>query len=293
MNESLISIVIPAYNSEKYIAEAIESAMSQVAIEFEIIVINDGSTDTTMNVVSNYKQHIRIINQDNSGPAAARNNGVSNAKGQYIAFLDSDDLWLPEKLMVQFRKINDGYPIVYSNRFNIGEIRDLPKIQSEIIEFPEGKIWNKLLNGNMITTSSVIIKKDIFEEFNGFREELPYCEDWDLWLRCAEKYDIGFNKEPLVKYRIHDGGVSKNFVKMHKKRKMVIKRTFNREYGGRLTKKEKNTILSNMWSTSGWEAAIAKKYGYALYYYTTAILFTPLKYSLWYNIARVLSGRAS
>ena len=291
MNKITISVIIPAYNSGLFLAEAIESVLTQQNVDVEAIVVNDGSTDNTLEIASGFGERIEVITQKNSGVAASRNIGAARAKGEYLAFLDADDIWLPDKLALQIQKIQSGFPVVYSNRYNFGQIGDLPLIQSDIMELPEGNIWKLLLSGNMITTSSIVIKKEIFEEFDGFNSELPSCEDWDLWLRCAEKYPIGCCPEPLVKYRVHPGGISRNYVRMNKMRQLVIQRALTSAKGSALSGQEKRKITAGIWSSSGWEAAVDKNYCYAFAYYLRALSFTPFNYRLWYDVARIIAGR--
>ena len=291
MSDIVISVIIPAYNSGEFLTEAIQSALSQQYSNIEIIVVNDGSTDNTLDLALGFGERITLVDQINSGAASSRNNGAKVAKGEYLAFLDADDVWLPDKLALQIEKIRAGFPIVYSNRYNFGEIGDLPLIQTEIMELPEGNIWNLLLKGNMITTSSVIIKKTIFDEFSGFDPALPPCEDWDLWLKCAEIYPVGCCLEPLVKYRMHPGGISRNYAKMNKMRKLVVQRALGSEKGGNLLGHEKRFVKAGAWSSSGWEASVAGNYCYAFCCYARALSLTPFNYHLWYDIARVMAGR--
>ena len=291
MSEISFSVIIPAYNSSEFLTEAIRSVLAQRYACSEIIVVNDGSTDTTLEVASGFGDKVTVVDQVNSGAAASRNNGIKQANGDYLAFLDADDLWLPDKLALQADKIRSGFPMVYTNRYNFGEVGDLPKVQTEIMNLPEGEIWRMLIKGNMVTTSSVVIKKKIFAELGGFNPTLPPCEDWDLWLKCAEQYPIGCCQEPLVKYRLHPGGISRNYAKMHEMRKLVVQRALGSEKGRALPEKEKRQIHAGIWSSSGWEAAVAKDYRYAFSCYSRALSFTKLDWHLWYDIARVMAGR--
>jgi teichuronic acid biosynthesis glycosyltransferase TuaG len=291
MNKIKISVIIPAYNAGPFLAEAIESVLAQRYADVEVIVVNDGSTDNTLEIASGFGERITVITQKNSGVAASRNYGSKCAKGEYLAFLDADDVWLPDKLELQAKKILAGFPFVYSNRYNFGQIGDLPLVQSDIMLLPEGSIWNLLVYGNMITTSSVVIRKDIFEEFCGFDPELPQCEDWDLWLKCAEIYLIGCCPEPLVKYRVHPGGISRKYSQMNRMRQVVIQRALASAPGSGLSGQERRKITAGIWSSSGWEAAVDRNYPHALAYYLRALSFTPLNYRLWYDVARIMAGR--
>jgi glycosyltransferase involved in cell wall biosynthesis len=288
----LFSVIIPAYNSEAYIGEAIESALLQEGVNFEIVVVNDGSTDKTSFIAGSFGQRLRVVNQQNMGLSEARNSGARVAVGNVLAFLDSDDVWLPGKLKAQYEKLLEGYRVVYTNRYNIGEIGDLPEIQSSIVKMPEGDIWHELIYGNMITASSSIISKDIYDELGGFRKELRSCEDWDFWLRCSEYNRIGYCSEPLVKYRIHSGGLSKNYRFMNEMRTKVIARALASHRGEALPLWEKKKVVAKMLSISGWEAARAKDLMQSLKYYTAALRSWPFSYQIWYDVTRAVAGRA-
>lgn len=285
------SVIIPAYNVETYIGETIESVLLQTDVDFEILVVDDGSTDNTLDIVKSFGEKVRIISQINSGPSEARNNGVRVATGNAIAFIDSDDIWLPGKLFAQKTKLEEGFKIVYTNRFNFGQITDLPEKQSDVVLMREGDIWEELLAGNMITTSSVVILKALFEKAGGFRKDLPSCEDWDLWLRCAEEHCIGYCAEPFVKYRLHAGGISRNYKLMSEMRSAVISDALNSNRGRTFTGTQMRKILAKTWSTSGWDAAKAEDIPQSLIYYFKALQMWPFMGSIWYDVARALAGR--
>lgn len=285
------SVIIPAYNVEAYIGETIESVLSQKGVGFEIIVVDDGSTDQTLEVARSFKQKVTVVTQENGGPSEARNNGVRLAKGNVIAFVDSDDIWMPGKLYAQKLKLENGFKLVYTNRFNIGQISDLPKLQSDVIPMREGDIWEELLFANTITTSSVVIMKDLFQSIGGFRNDLTSCEDWDLWLRCSEKYEIGYCSEPLVQYRLHVGGISRNYSLMSGMRSRVISEALQTNRGRSLGLLKARKVLAKAWSSSGWDAAKANNLTASLKYYSKALQLSPFTGSIWYDVARALAGR--
>ena len=285
-----ISVVIPAYNVEEYIVDAIESVLNQNHNVYEIIIINDGSTDNTSRLISKYSEKIIIINQENMGLSASRNRGVKESRGNVIAFLDADDIWMPEKLHAQEKKLN-SFDIVYSNRMNFGEIGDLPELQSDVSSMMEGDIWDNLLLGNFITASSVIIKKFLFEQMGGFNEAMRSCEDWDLWLRCSENSSVGYCSEPLVRYRFRADSLSKNHLAMQKMRELVIMRALQSQRGQLLSAQRCRNALASTWACSAWDAARAKDYIRAFQCYGRALSLTPFNGSLWYDVARVIARR--
>lgn len=285
------SVIIPAYNSASFVSEAIESALNQEDVEFEVIVVNDGSTDATLEVVQRFAEKIRIVDQCNMGLSGARNSGAKAAKGNVLAFLDADDIWFQGKLKAQSLKIKQGFAVVYTNRMNFGELGDLPEIQSEVVTMTEGFIWENILFGNMITASSSVIMKEVFDNLGGFRVDLRSCEDWDLWLRCSQHHKIGYCSEPLIKYRIHAGGLSKNYVFMSEMRQIVLESALQTVLGKQLSKNKRRQIVSRSWANSGWDAACGKDLVQALRCYGISLCQWPFSSSIWYDLARVVAGR--
>jgi glycosyltransferase involved in cell wall biosynthesis len=285
------SVIIPAYNADKFIAEAISSALIQEGITLEVIVVNDGSTDKTLDIAQSFGDRIRIISQPNAGLASARNSGAKSAQGKLLAFLDADDIWLPGKLYSQMDKFQQGYKLAYTNRLNFGEIGDLPILQSEVTPMKEGDIWKDLLYANMISASSSVIAKQLFDEMGGFSAQLRSCEDWDLWLRCAEKNPIGYCSQPFLKYRMHAGGLSKDYRFMSKMRTVVLQRALSSERAKALSPLNKRKILSHRWSTSAWEAAKAKNISNSLLFYLRSLSYWPFDSKAWHDIVRLITGR--
>ena len=287
----LFSVIIPTYNAQDFVGEAIESALAQRNVKKEIILVDDGSTDKTFEVVKGFGNHVRIFNQNNSGPSSARNNGVRGSRGNVVAFLDSDDIWLPEKLYVQKEKLLDGYELVYTNRVNIDATGGVLPGQSFAVPSQDKVLWKDLLVDNMITTSSVAIYKDTFNRLGGFRDDIRFCEDWDLWLRFAENHNIGYSPEQLVKYRIHEAGVSRNYKSMNNMRIKVVTTALSSGKGVTLSNIQKRKILAKSWAACAWDSAKEKDLGNSLKNYWHAMLKWPLDRAIWYDVARALFGR--
>jgi glycosyltransferase involved in cell wall biosynthesis len=217
--EELVSIIIPAFNAELFISEAIESVLKQNYKNIEIIIVNDGSTDHTRTIIERYAANdarIKLFSQNNSGQGAARNAGIINSKGDYVAFLDADDVWLVTKIEKQinyFRKHED-VGMVHTYRKIAGEkgIIDYQNWQKSKIKNLNGNIYKKILAGNWICASSVMIKKEVLQKLGYFDEsrKISGNEDWDMWIRTAKEYNVGYIDEPLTMYRDHRNGVSKN-----------------------------------------------------------------------------------
>lgn len=215
--EEKISVVIPTYNREATIGNSIQSILNQTWRNFEIIIVDDGSTDDTYQVVEAFADdRIRYVYMDqNGGASRARNAGIRLAKSEFIAFLDSDDEWLPTKLEKQMQvmlQAPETVGLVYCR------MRGTRKDGTTLIcpepwkpaEELQGNIFFTLLEENMIGTPTMLVRKQCLEQTGGFDEGLKCLEDWELILRIAEKRDIGFVDEILVEVHFSDGGVSKN-----------------------------------------------------------------------------------
>ncbi len=210
----LVSIIMPAYNAEKTIKESIQSVLEQTYQEWELLIVNDGSMDNTVSVIESYDdKRIKLINQKNGGVSNARNNALRQANGVYIAFLDSDDLWLETKLekQLQFIKQND-LQFVYTKSYSFtNDSNDIKKYFSFVnLKFKNSE---EILIYDFIPILTVLFHRDILKEIGYFDESLQGTEDWDLWIRILQKYEIGFIKEYLTKYRIIGTGLSQNFSK--------------------------------------------------------------------------------
>ena len=271
-----VSVIIPAYNAEHYIAETIRSVLGQTYEDFEIIVVDDGSQDGTVAALEPFGSSVRLHQQPNGGVARARNTGVALAKGTWIAFLDADDLWLPMKLERQLACI--GAPMTFTDRLNIGARGDLPELQSLVTPMQGGDIFVALMReGNFITNTSVMIRRDLFEQMGGFYTGLNGTEDWDLWIRVAERHEIGFVAEPLVKYRFHESGISRNYERMGRERIEVITRGLMLERGRALDWMTRRQIWAETFRTNAYEAVRAGARGRALAGYARAVSAWPLE----------------
>lgn len=222
----LVDVVIPAFNAERYIDQTLESIALQGDFVRSIIVVNDGSSDKTTQIVDAFSTKypdlkINLVTQKNQGLANARNTGINTASAPYIALLDSDDIWLSTKLQKQLSLfINtpiDKLGAVYCGYTLIDE-KSLPIAGKNLIIHPalRGNVYSKLLTGNFISGSgsSILIKADVFKEVGYFDETLKASEDWDMWLRIAKEYQFDYVEESLVQIRVHDSNMQKDFSRM-------------------------------------------------------------------------------
>lgn len=207
-----ISVVIPTYNRAELLLRSIKSIQDQTYMNWELIVVDDGSTDGTEQIISNLDDsRIRYMrNEENIGAAASRNRGVSLAKNDYIAFQDSDDVWRCDKLQRQMEYLceNKEFDMVYCSflkHYNDGRETVVPNKQ---VGAREGNMHTTLLINNVIGTPTILMKKDAFLECGGFDTELRAIEDWDLAVRVSESSQIGFLPEILVDVYETQGSIS-------------------------------------------------------------------------------------
>ena len=227
-SEKLISVIIPAHNTAQYIARAIRSVLAQTYRNFEIIVVDDCSSDNLAEVVAQFNdQRINYIRHEiNRGASTARNTGLKIAKGEYVAFLDSDDEWFADKLQKQvdvFNKSHLNTGLVYTGLRWIQE-SDKTVIQEKIPNH-RGNIHQDLLNGSCIESlSTPLIKTVVAREAGDFDESLPARQDWDFWIRISEKSTIDFVPEVLVNYFIHPNSISSSIINKIKGTELVLEK---------------------------------------------------------------------
>jgi glycosyltransferase involved in cell wall biosynthesis len=233
-----VSVIMAVYNGELYVKQAVESVLQQTYKDFELIIINDGSTDDTLRIVRTFNdERINIITQKNEGPAKARNNGIKSARGEYIANLDSDDICLPERLekQVEFLDNNPDYVIIGSNGFVTD--RNGTTIYTSSYPLTDAKIRAQLPETPFIN-SAVMFRKKAALKAGGYYEQLNfykiYCEDCILWNRMTDSGKLANIKEPLIYYRLSPSAVTTKSATKRIGREILLKLIGNKE----LTKDE-------------------------------------------------------
>lgn len=217
-------MIIPAYNVGQYIGEAIESVLTQTYPDTEIIVVDDGSTDDTSNAVKPYHGRVRYVRQENSGPARARNRGIQEASGLYVAFLDGDDTWRPDKLERQVAlmgkyaevalsftdadEVYDGEVVTPSLLSTKPLLPGMVGARGSAVPISGESAYTSLLRSCFILTSTALLRRSVLSEVGDFNKSFDPCEDRDLWLRIAERHDIGCLNEVLTTHRLHDRNIS-------------------------------------------------------------------------------------
>jgi glycosyltransferase involved in cell wall biosynthesis len=208
----MVSVVIPTYNRGWILKEAVDSVLSQDCENFEIIVVDDGSTDNSQDVLFSYGDKIKVIRQENKGVSAARNKGIASSSGTYIAFLDSDDLWLPGKLEAQleFFRNNPDALICQTEELWVRNGRRVnPGKRHKKIS---GFFFEKSLELCMVSPSAVMVRRELFNMAGLFDESLPACEDYDMWLRINCRHPVYLIDIPLILKR---GGHNDQLSRMH------------------------------------------------------------------------------
>jgi glycosyltransferase involved in cell wall biosynthesis len=200
----LISVIMPVYNGEKTIRETIESVFNQTFPDWELIVINDGSQDATLQILNSIQDpRLRVFSYPNAGQATSRNRGISQACGEYISFIDADDLWTPDKLEAQLQVLqgNPQAAVAYSWTKCIDEVGQVSRRGSHISV--TGDVYKNLLVVNFLENgSNPLIRRQALNEVGSFDESLTPAEDWDLWLRLAARYHFEAVSSPQILYRV-------------------------------------------------------------------------------------------
>jgi glycosyltransferase involved in cell wall biosynthesis len=222
-----VSVIIPTYNSARYLADAVDSVLAQTFKDFEVLVIDDGSTDETESLMRRYAPPVRYIRQANQGVAAARNLGIENSNGRYVAFLDADDTWFANKLERQISALeqHSEYRLCYSRFTTV--TRDLKPFPAKRID-PRGRaLEDLLLRGNLVgSICTVLCERSLFEAAGAFDGALSQCADWDMWVRLACLTEFLYLDEPLVTYRKHDSNMSSNVALLEHDSLRVLEKGF-------------------------------------------------------------------
>lgn len=210
-----VSVVVPTFNRAHTLKRCLDSILNQNLKAFEVIVVDDGSTDSTTELLKEYGDQIKSFKTSNKGVSAARNYAVKESSGDWIALLDSDDEWLPERLEKQINLLKQFPDLKLIHGEEIW-VRNGKRVnQKKIHQKAGGYIYQMCLPLCCISPSASLIKKETYLELGGFNEEYPVCEDYDLWLKLTSKYEVGFVIEPIIiKYGGHEDQLSRKYFAM-------------------------------------------------------------------------------
>lgn len=241
-----VTVVIPAYNAIRYLPETMETVLNQTYQDFEVLVVNDGSTDETpnwVNQLSEEKPKVRMVSQVNQGLAGARCTGVTNARGKYVAFIDADDLWELTKLEKQVNSLESNPQAGLCYTWTALADSEGKSTGRVIASHAEGDVWQQLTEMNIVCCGSTpMIRRSCFDDVGLFSHDVSPSDDWDMWWRISAKYPFTVIKEPLIRYRQHPNNSSKKCEHMLTTSRILIERNFanapiellhlrNRSYG--------------------------------------------------------------
>lgn len=258
-----VSVIIPAYNAESTISETLQSVLAQdyPAEYVEIIVIDDGSTDHTNSVIEEFGDKVIHIKQKNAGVAAARNNAAKLARGKWLAFVDADDTWPNNKLSLQMNSIGDCLwshtDSYYFGYKQTGQIK-----RSDYTKQYDGNVFDKLILDNFITTSTVVVDREIFLKVGGFDESMKALEDWKLWLELSLLTPLHYCGSPLARYRVTPGSTSRNAKSILPLHIYLIEHVFQKYKINNLLK---NKALSQSYSICSYIAEDGRDIPYSVY----------------------------
>jgi hypothetical protein len=223
--EPLVSVIIPNYNHAQYVGDAIRSVLAQTYHNYEIIVVDDGSTDNSRAEVARFGNKVNYIYKTNAGLSAARNTGFKASKGSFIGVLDADDMYEPEylsTLVTALQENPDAAGIYCGYQFVDHVNHPLPQIEARPME--SGKLYSALLDGNFFVPESIFLRRKVYEDVGLFDETLRACEDWDVWLRATKKYKIIHSPKILTRHRVLPGSMSTDPLRMLHNRLAVLKK---------------------------------------------------------------------
>jgi len=207
MGSAKVSAIIPVYNCERYVGDAVESILAQTFPAHEIIVVDDGSSDATRQALDRFGASIIYVRQKNAGEPAARNTGMRRATGEFIAFLDADDLWLPDKLQAQMDLFaaHPKYSLVYTDMMTFNDQGILVESvrASRRRTYRGGRVFPQLFQETLFGSGSVVFRKSCLDTVGGFDESFFVGSDYEMWLRMARHFEFGYVDKPLLRYRQH------------------------------------------------------------------------------------------
>jgi glycosyltransferase involved in cell wall biosynthesis len=222
------SLIIPTFNHARFVGAAIDSALAQTVRAFEIIVVDDGSTDETPAVLARYAARVRVLRQENRGLSAARNAGLAAAHGKFVSFLDADDVMAPTKLAAQLEVLERSHAIgwTYCDVLMETVVTGATARASERFGYAsralDGWLFPELIHGNFIPAIAPLVRRTALEVAGGFDERLTALEDWDMWLRLSLIAEARYTPAVLVTYRIRPDGMSEDRARMDRSRFLVL-----------------------------------------------------------------------
>lgn len=286
-----VSIVMPVYNCGPEILGAVQSALGQNGVDTELVIVDDGSTQETRyllkSIAEQFGDRVTLVHQSNGGPAAARNRGLREARHDWIAFLDHDDEWSPNKLSLQLKAAREtDSDLVYTAAKNVGETSRVDAVRAAPILNNELELYPELLNDNFITLSSVLVRREKLQESSGFDERWRGVEDWALWLKLARNgCRFAAVNRALVSYRWSGSSLSHAHDRMQNQRRALLSEELSSESGRQLSFIRRRQIQANERLCSAWfsaESSAAK----AFRIYLQALCLWPFSAAAWKGLIK-------
>jgi glycosyltransferase involved in cell wall biosynthesis len=259
-DQPLVSVVIATYNMAQYLPEAIDSVLAQTWKNLELIVVDDGSTDNTAEVMEPFKSdpRVRYFPTENQGQPRAKNHGLNEAKGGFIAFCDADDLWSPKKLAIQMPFFQDSQVgVVYSEVSYIDQ-NGAPLEKDIPYDRHSGQVTEQLVVKNFVPFGTAVIRRACVEKNGAFDVDLPMGIDWDLWLRYSIDWHFHYTSDITYIYRIWPGQMSKNYRGRYENAFLILNK-FIEAYPGAVPAKLKARAWSDMYVSRGMNVARGDK----------------------------------
>ena len=283
-----VSVVIPVYNGAEYLADTLNSVLDQTIRPREIIVVDDGSTDPAVQrILDGYAGRIVVVRQSHQGQAMARNQGVRAGRGRWIAILDADDLWRPDKLQRQLA-VSADTDLVYTGVRLFGAVDRVATFRQDATEMSPAETFRRLLGDNFITHSSVLIRRSAFERVGGYDVRLKRAVDWDLWLRLsAAGFRFRCACEALTLYRWRNDSISKHHEIACRDRIKVLRKALAHPSADRLSGSFRRKTLAEVWRVCGWFAEPDNGW-LALQCYARSVCYRPLSAKVWRAALRTL-----
>jgi glycosyltransferase involved in cell wall biosynthesis len=281
----VVSVILPVFNGEVFIQAAIESVFAQTFKNFELIVVDDGSTDATMAILECYGDRLEIIRQQNAGHASARNAAARKANGIWIAMIDADDVWHPEKLQQQL-DLTTLADVVYTGAHNFEDAVRVDDATFLNGQCPSGDVFDHLMLDNFITHSSILMRRDKFFAAGGYDETLRTTCDWDLWLRMsASGCQFHGIAAPLTHYRWRNNSNSRNHARTCSDRLQVLQRALQHPRATKTPVLLRQKAMARVWQTSAWFVA-ENDDRQALRWYLRSVCYRPYSIRGWKEVTR-------
>ncbi|HKN87924.1 MAG TPA: glycosyltransferase [Nitrospiraceae bacterium] len=292
---ALVSVILPVYNGARFIKESLDSVLVQTFHDYEVICVDDGSTDASLAILHEYRPNITVLRQTNAGQGAARNAGVRHASGRYVAFIDQDDRWYPWKLEQQVRTIErePEAVLVHCNSDRMDSEGRVVQRGATLAEYQRAmnSPLGRLLNEGLILPSAMFVRRDAFERVGGFDPELRGYEDFDLCARLKQEGRFVFLDEPGMCYRVHPGGSSRAGHTVVRSRERFLKNMMKLYGADEAKRRILDMLLAECYSDWGMDAMRAKNFREAQTMLLRSLQCNPTKFRTYSRFFRsLLSG---